>query len=123
MGDALSVLPVSLTVALVCLGRRAATVRSFTSEEDAIAIDRDFNRARERGTSCRVRGVIRRGRESRGALCGFSNARGKTQLRVSSRSSGDRVGEPCGERVTYVPLATLAAILLFIASRLVRWLT
>jgi sulfate permease, SulP family len=118
-GDVLSVLPVSLTVALVCLGQTAATVRSFSSDEDAIAIDRDYMALGAGNILSGFAGSFAVDASPARSSVVF-DARGKTQLACLLAAVVIALASPAANELRHVPLATLAAILLFIASRLVR---
>lgn len=118
-GDIASVLPVSLTVALVCLGQTAATIRSFSSEEDAMAIDRDFIALGAGNILSGFAGSFAVN-ASPARTSVVSDARGRTQLACLFAAVVIALASPAANELRRVPLATLAAILLFIASRLVR---
>ncbi|MGO9342799.1 MAG: SulP family inorganic anion transporter [Acidimicrobiales bacterium] len=118
-GDIGSVLPVSLTVALVCLAQTAATVRGFSSDEDASEMNHDFVALGAGNILSGFAGAFAVDAcPARTSV--VSNARGKTQAACLLAALVIAVASPAANELRRVPLATLAAILIFIASRLVR---
>jgi sulfate permease, SulP family len=117
--DVASILPVSLTVALVCLAQTGATIRSFSPDEDALSIDRDFIALGAGNILSGFAGSFPvDASPARSSV--VSDARGRTQLACLLAALVIALASPLANELRQVPLATLAAILLFIASRLVR---
>jgi sulfate permease, SulP family len=118
-GDIVKILPVSVTVAIICLGQTAATVRSFDAENTEAMMNSDFV-----------------GLGAGNILSGFfgafpvdaspartsivANARGRTQVTCLVAALIIFAACPAFGQLHLVPLATLAAILLFVATRLVK---
>jgi SulP family sulfate permease len=118
-GDIGSVLPVSLTVAVVCLAQTAATVRGFSSDVDAKEMNHDFVALGAGNILSGFAGSFAVD-ASPARTSVVSNARGKTQAACLLAALVIAIASPAANELRRVPLATLAAILIFIASRLVR---
>ena len=73
-GDVGSVIPVSLTVALVCLAQTAATVRSFSQRRRRESIDRDFVALGAGNILSGFAGVVPGGRQPCANLCRLRSA-------------------------------------------------
>ena len=118
-GDVASILPVSLTVALICLGQTAATVRSFAAGDDLPDIDRDFLALGAGNVLAGFAGSFPvDASPARTAV--VSDARGRTQVACIFAAVLVALASPAANVLRFVPLATLAAILVFVASRLVK---
>jgi MFS superfamily sulfate permease-like transporter len=118
-GDVGSVLPVSLTVALVCLAQTAATVRGFSSDDDAADMNHDFVALGAGNILSGFAGAFPVD-ASPARTSVVSDARGKTQVACLFAAVVIALASPAADELRRVPLATLAAILIFVASRLVR---
>jgi SulP family sulfate permease len=118
-GDIGTVLPVSLTVAVVCLAQTAATVRGFSSDVDAKEMNHDFVALGAGNILSGFAGSFAVD-ASPARTSVVSNARGKTQAACLLAALVIAIASPAANELRRVPLATLAAILIFIASRLCR---
>jgi SulP family sulfate permease len=117
--DIASILPVSLTVALICLGQTAATVRSFSDDDSPPMMDRDFVGLGAGNILAGFAGSFPvDASPARTAV--VSDARGRTQVACLFAALVIAVASPAANELRDVPLATLAAILIFVASRLVK---
>ena len=114
-----SVLPVSLTVAVVCLAQTAATVRGFSHDQSPSEMNHDFFALGAGNILAGFAGAFPVD-ASPARTSVVSDARGKTQAACLLAALVIAVASPAANELRHVPLATLAAILIFIASRLVR---
>lgn len=118
-GDIGTVLPVSLTVAVVCLGQTAATVRSFDADADPGAVNQDFVAVGVGNVVSGFAGAFAvNASPARSSV--VSRARGRTQAACLLAALVVAVASPAAGELRHVPLAALAAILLFVASRLLH---
>ena len=117
-GDLGSVLPVSLTVALVCLAQTAATVRGF-SHDDTAGMNHDFVALGAGNILSGFAGAFPVD-ASPARTSVVSDAGGRTQVACLFAAVVIALASPAADELRRVPLATLAAILIFVASRLVR---
>lgn len=117
--DIASVLPVSLTVAIICLGQTAATVRSFARDDDVHILDKDFVALGAGNILAGFAGAFPVD-ASPARTSVVSDARGRTQVACLFAAVVIAVASPAANELRYVPLATLAAILLFVATRLFK---
>jgi SulP family sulfate permease len=117
--DVVSILPVSISVALICLAQTAATVRSFSANEDPPMLDRDFVALGAGNILAGFAGTFPvDASPARTAV--VNGARGHTQLACLFAAVVIAVASPAANELHLVPLATLAAILIFVATRLVK---
>ncbi|MFZ0666171.1 MAG: SulP family inorganic anion transporter [Acidimicrobiales bacterium] len=114
-----TVLPVSLTIALVCLGQTAATVRSFTDDDDPKNMDHDFVALGAGNILSGFAGSFPVD-ASPARTSVVASARGKTQAACLFAALVIAIASPAADQLRRVPLACLAAILLFVATRLLR---
>jgi SulP family sulfate permease len=114
-----TVLPVSITIALVCLGQTAATVRSFSDDNDPKSIDHDYTAL---GAGNILAGFVGSfpvdASPARTSV--VANARGRTQAACLFAALVIVIASPAAGQLHRVPLASLAAILLFVGGRLLR---
>ncbi len=118
-GDIGSVLPVSLTVAIVCLAQTAATVRGFSTDEDPSDMNHDFVALGAGNILSGFSGSFAVD-ASPARTSVVSGAKGRTQAACLLAALVIAIASPAANELRRVPLTALAAILIFIASRLVR---
>jgi len=114
-----TVFPVSLTIALVCLGQTAATIRNFSDDDDPSSIDHDFVALGAGNILSGFAGSFPVD-ASPARTSVVANARGRSQAACLFAALVIVIAIPAAGQLRSVPLATLAAILLFVGSRLVR---
>ncbi len=112
------VLPIAGVVALVVLSQTAATTRAFADQGDyAIDVNRDFVGVGAGSILAGLGGAFATN-ASPARTGAVASAGGRTQLAGLAAVVGVVLVVPAAGLLTDVPLATLAAILIFVATRL-----
>ena len=112
------VLPIAGVVALVVLSQTAATTRAFADQGDyAVDVNRDFVGV---GAGSVLSGLVGAfaANASPARTGAVASAGGRTQLAGLAAAAAVVLVVPAAGLLTDVPLATLAAILIFVATRL-----
>jgi len=112
------VLPIAAVVALVVLGQTAATTRAFADEGGyPVDVNRDFVGVGAGSILAGVAGAFAVN-ASPARTAAVASAGGRTQLAGLAAAAGVVLVVPAAGLLKDVPLATLAAILIFVATRL-----
>lgn len=115
-----SLLPVAAVVALVVISQSAATTRAFADQDGyAVDVDRDFLGV---GAGSMLAGLIGSFavNASPPRTAAVASAGGRSQLAGLAAAAGMVVLIPAAGLLSDVPLSSLAAVLIFIAIRLVH---
>jgi high affinity sulfate transporter 1 len=112
------VIPIAAVVALVVLSQTAATTRAFADQGDyAVDVNRDFVGVGAGSILAGVAGAFP-ANASPARTGAVASAGGRTQFAGLAAAAGVVLVVPAAGLLTDVPLATLAAILIFVATRL-----
>jgi len=113
-------LPLAGVVSLVVLSQSAATTRAFAGQgDDAVDVNRDFVGVGAGGVLAGLAGGFAAD-ASPARTAAVASAGGRTQLAGMAAAGAVVLLVPAAGLLTDVPLATLAAILLFVATRIFR---
>jgi high affinity sulfate transporter 1 len=112
------VLPIAAVVALVVLSQTAATTRAFADQGGyAVDVNRDFVGVGAGSIVSGLAGAFA-ANASPARTGAVASAGGRTQVAGLAAAAGVVLVVPAAGLLTDVPLATLAAILIFVATRL-----
>ena len=112
------VLPIAAVVALVVLGQTAATTRAFADQGGFdVDVNRDFVGVGAGSVLAGLAGAFA-ANASPGRTGAVASAGGRTQVSGLAAAGAVVLIVPAAGLLTHVPLATLAAILIFVATRL-----
>jgi sulfate permease, SulP family len=111
------VFPIAGVVALVVVSQTAATTRAFADDATKVDVNHDFVGVGAAGVLSGLGGAFATN-ASPARTAAVSSAGGRTQLAGMVAAAAVVVLVPAAVLLTDVPLATLAAILLFVATRI-----